>query len=79
MSPLDECPHMLAYCPHHKVECKDHESRNCLHIKNTKARALTPVALQNMRAGPLDTSLDHTDYDLDQINRFLSDLVERGN
>jgi hypothetical protein len=82
MSALDWCPHMLARCPHCRAECHDPDSKDCLHIKTAKSGALNALSmLQAMRVEEQTAILpmDNIEHSIDQINKFLSDLAERGN
>lgn len=70
--PLTVCPHMNARCPHHRNECQDQESRDCLYIKTltTTARArLTQLAIARM--GGLTRGDERMDEEIKALEIFL--------
>jgi len=63
--PLDECPHMFMRCPHYQKACRDAASKDCHHIKRTRAAMIAAAsAMQGLDVERLP----------EEMNRFREDV-----
>ena len=70
---LDNCPHMTARCPHHREECNDSESKQCLYVKMTAASMV--AATTSLRALGVDTLSPQMRKYLQEAEAFVSNTA----